>query len=502
MSDNGGSPMSGREEEPNGAPVERERSVSRDRSRERSRERSKKEKHSRRDRDGSRERKSRRDRSRSRSRDRKRRSRSRDRHRRRRSRSRERRASRQRSRSRSRGRGGRSRSRSRDSAGGYKPRKRQEPAKPAASMFATNDPYAHLRSKVSSDPAEAMRLWQEQMLKSRQLVLAQQAKSAVQQANKAQRELYIGNLTAGAVTEAMLGQVFDSALIAAFPQAAAPGQEPVCKVNIHSDGRYGFVEFRSPEYASAALQLNGQINLMGQALSIGRPASYVDPNKVHQAAAQAEAALAAFQSGAGIPLPSIAAAEALLPGTAGAHMAAAGNAAAAGHNEAAVAAGTVPAEALAAAAGPFPGPPGGAAAGAGVGPAPAGAALVTEAGASSIPTPYVVVAGMITPEVLEDGEEYEEVLLDLKEECGRHGAVYEVKVPRPANPQAARHLFGTGNYGKAYVQFVDTAGAQKARDAIHGRMFAGNPVSAVYLTAQAYGVAMAAMEQEAQLQQQ
>jgi hypothetical protein len=49
---------------------------------------------------------------------------------------------------------------------------------------------------------------------------------------------------------------------------------------------------------------------------------------------------------------------------------------------------------------------------------------------------------------------------------------------------------------QAYVQFVDTAGAQKARDAIHGRMFAGNPVSAVYLTAQAYGVAMAAMEED------
>jgi hypothetical protein len=40
------------------------------------------------------------------------------------------------------------------------------------------------------------------------------------------------------------------------------------------------------------------------------------------------------------------------------------------------------------------------------------------------------------------------VLLDLKEECGKHGEVYEVKVPRPANPKAARHLFGTGNYGK------------------------------------------------------
>lgn len=76
----------------------------------------------------------------------------------------------------------------------------------------------------------AMRLWQEQMLKSRQLVLAQQAKSAVQQANKAQRELYIGNLAAGQVTEGMLQQVFNSALIAAFPDAGKPGCEPVIKV--------------------------------------------------------------------------------------------------------------------------------------------------------------------------------------------------------------------------------------------------------------------------------
>jgi hypothetical protein len=75
-----------------------------------------------------------------------------------------------------------------------------------------------------------MRLWQEQMLKSRQLVLAQQAKSAVQQANKAQRELYIGNLAAGQVTEGMLQQVFNSALIAAFPNAGMPGCEPVIKV--------------------------------------------------------------------------------------------------------------------------------------------------------------------------------------------------------------------------------------------------------------------------------
>lgn len=43
-----------------------------------------------------------------------------------------------------------------------------------------------------------MRQWQEQMLKSRQLVLAQQAKSATQQANKAQREVRGG--TGGVLT--------------------------------------------------------------------------------------------------------------------------------------------------------------------------------------------------------------------------------------------------------------------------------------------------------------
>ncbi len=45
-------------------------------------------------------------------------------------------------------------------------------------------------------------------------------------------QLYIGNLTPGAVTDVMLKQVFDSALIAAFPQAGIPGQEPVCRVSL------------------------------------------------------------------------------------------------------------------------------------------------------------------------------------------------------------------------------------------------------------------------------
>lgn len=49
---------------------------------------------------------------------------------------------------------------------------------------------------------------------------------------------------------------------------------------------------------------------------------------------------------------------------------------------------------------------------------------------------------------------------------------------------------------QAYVQFMDNEGAQKAREAINGRMFAGNLVTATYLTAQAYGTLMQAMEED------
>lgn len=81
------------------------------------------------------------------------RSRSRSRDRRRRSRSRDRKDKRSSRRDRSKDRS-RSRSKSEDEFGGYRPRRRQEPAKPAASIFATNDPFAHLRSKAPTDPAD------------------------------------------------------------------------------------------------------------------------------------------------------------------------------------------------------------------------------------------------------------------------------------------------------------------------------------------------------------
>lgn len=81
----------------------------------------------------------------------------------------------------------------------------------------------------------AMRVWQEQMLKSRQLVLAQQAKSAVQQANKAQREVSRwpgAGLWGLGLDQAQMHQVdcLDSAATAALVcdrswQGQLPGQQ-------------------------------------------------------------------------------------------------------------------------------------------------------------------------------------------------------------------------------------------------------------------------------------
>lgn len=64
---------------------------------------------------------------------------------------------------------------------------------------------------------------QEQQLRARQLVLQQQAASAVLAASKTQREVYVGNLTAGLVTGDMLRQLFNSTMAAAFPDMAQPG---------------------------------------------------------------------------------------------------------------------------------------------------------------------------------------------------------------------------------------------------------------------------------------
>lgn len=72
--------------------------------------------------------------------------------------------------------------------------------------------------------------------------------------------------------------------------------DAVVNCNVHSEGRYAFVELRTTEMATAALQLNGVVSLMGATLSIGRPSGYVDPAHAAAAARSAAQALARFHA--------------------------------------------------------------------------------------------------------------------------------------------------------------------------------------------------------------
>lgn len=107
--------------------------------------------------------------------------------------------------------------------------------------------------------------------------------------------MYVGNLVSGLVAEDALRQLFNSTMRAAFPDKILPGLDPVVTVSLHSEGRYAFVELRTPEMASAALSLSNQVQLLGQPISVGRPSGYVDPAQAQSAAAAASAALAAFK---------------------------------------------------------------------------------------------------------------------------------------------------------------------------------------------------------------
>jgi hypothetical protein len=49
---------------------------------------------------------------------------------------------------------------------------------------------------------------------------------------------------------------------------------------------------------------------------------------------------------------------------------------------------------------------------------------------------------------------------------------------------------------QAFVQFYEVPAAQAAKEAMHGRIFAGIQVHATFITAQAYAVAVTAMDSE------
>ncbi|KAH7858351.1 hypothetical protein Vadar_022782 [Vaccinium darrowii] len=91
------------------------------------------------------------------------------------------------------------------------------------------------------------------------------------------------------------------------------------------------------------------------------------------------------------------------------------------------------------------------------------------------PTKVLCLTEMITSDELMDDGEYEEILEDMREEGGKFGALTNVIIPRPS--KSGEQVAGVG---KVFLEYSDSSSCASAKDALGGRKFAGNTVTAVY----------------------
>eukprot|EP00731_Ephydatia_muelleri_P029353 Em0020g997a len=95
-------------------------------------------------------------------------------------------------------------------------------------------------------------------------------------------------------------------------------------------------------------------------------------------------------------------------------------------------------------------------------------------GGASIPTEVLCLMNMVTVDELQDDEEYEGIMEDVREECNKYGSVVAVEIPRPV---AGVEVPGCG---KIFVQFQTPEDCQGAASKLAGRKFANRVVVTSY----------------------
>ena len=111
-------------------------------------------------------------------------------------------------------------------------------------------------------------------------------------------------------------------------------------------------------------------------------------------------------------------------------------------------------------------------------------ALSAAKGAMRAATKVLLLLNMVDAKELEDEEEWHNIIEDVEEECEKFGKVLKVHVPRPAASGApaegAAEEKPVKGVGSIFVQFEEAAQTEKARVGLHGRMFQGKQVIAVF----------------------
>ncbi|QDZ23341.1 RRM domain-containing protein [Chloropicon primus] len=104
---------------------------------------------------------------------------------------------------------------------------------------------------------------------ARKAFLEAQQQQQQRKSSKCEREVYVGNIQPGSINKDQIIRLFNESLTAVFPNCNLP----VCGINMHSGGKYCFLEFRDKDLCTAALDLDG-FQILGLTLSVKRPASY------------------------------------------------------------------------------------------------------------------------------------------------------------------------------------------------------------------------------------
>ena len=96
------------------------------------------------------------------------------------------------------------------------------------------------------------------------------------------------------------------------------------------------------------------------------------------------------------------------------------------------------------------------------------------------PTEVLCLLNMVQPEELADEEEYEDILEDIREECGKFGVVRSIEIPRPVPGVEVPGC------GKVFVEFAAIPECQKAQHALTGRKFSNRVVVTSYFEPDKY----------------
>jgi len=95
-------------------------------------------------------------------------------------------------------------------------------------------------------------------------------------------------------------------------------------------------------------------------------------------------------------------------------------------------------------------------------------------------TEVLCLMNMVAPDELQDDEEYEDILEDIREECSKYGEVKSVEIPRPVE------TVDVPGVGKVYIEFKTVLDCQKAQQNLTGRKFANRTVVTSYFDPDKY----------------